>query len=511
MHTYSNPIVSGMNPDPSVCRVGNDFYLVTSTFEYFPGLPIYHSTDLIHWEQIGHVLTRESQLKLPHGAPNCLGIYAPTIRYHEGTFYCVVTNVGGNPGGNFYVTTKDIYGEWSEPVHLDFGGIDPSLFFDEDGKCYYSGTDEGVFICEIDPVTGKRLGEKHYECWNGTGGNNPEGPHLYKIGGMYYLMIAEGGTELCHMVTIAKSREIYGPYEECPWNPILTNRCTEQPIKAIGHADLVEDTKGNWWAVCLGNRPIAYPFRHVMGRETMLVPVKWQDGWPVMGVDGHVPETISVEQFAGEPTVFGKYYVPGSDFEDDFSGDKLHVSWNTIYNQVDGLYRLNNNSLYLHGNEAPISSDDCKAMLVRRQEHFDFDAAMYLSFIPEEGEEAGIAIYMNNRHHYELALTKERGETVLILRRQIGSLQAVEQRIPYAGSEVVLQLNGRRNFYGFSYSTDGTEFHYAGGGESQYLSTEAGGCFTGNFIGIYASGNGKEAKNDAVVTRFSYRAVRENI
>ena len=136
---YTNPIISGFNPDPSICRVGEDFYLVSSSFEYFPGIPLYHSTDLVHWEQIGHVLTRESQLKLPKGAPNCLGIYAPTIRYHEGVFYCIVTNVGGNPGGNFFVTTTDIYGEWSEPVYLEFGGIDPSLFFDDDGKAYYTG------------------------------------------------------------------------------------------------------------------------------------------------------------------------------------------------------------------------------------------------------------------------------------------------------------------------------------------------------------------------------------
>jgi len=504
---YTNPIVSGFNPDPSICRVGKDFYLVTSTFEYFPGLPIYHSTDLIHWEQIGHVLTRESQLKLPLGAPNCIGIYAPTIRYHEGKFYCVVTNVGGKPGDNFFVTTEDIYGEWSEPVWLDFEGIDPSLFFDEDGRCYYTGTDTGIYICEIDKVTGKRLGEKQY-AWNGTGANNPEGPHLYKINGWYYLMIAEGGTELCHMVTIARSKHVYGPYEECPWNPILTNRGTELPIKAIGHADLVEDSNGNWWAVCLGNRPIAYPFRHIMGRETMLAPVVWKEDWPVAGVDGHVPEEITVEHFAGEMTPQTNNYVPGSDLEDDFSGDKLHVSWNFIYNPVERLIHLDNKGLCLHGAAAPISGDDYKTILVRRQEHFDFEATMKLSFVPGEGEEAGLCIYMNNRHHYEIALTNAAGERCIILRRQIGSLKAVEAKVPYAGTEVILKLSGKKDFYSFSYSTDGREFTELGGGESQYLSTEAGGCFTGNFIGMYASGNGKEAENDAHVTRFTYRSLK---
>lgn len=508
---YNNPIISGMNPDPSVCRVGNDFYLVTSTFEYFPGLPLYHSTDLVHWEQIGHVLTRESQLKLPLGNPNCIGIYAPTIRYQEGKFYCVVTNVGGKPGDNFFVTTEDIYGEWSDPVYLDFEGIDPSLFFDEDGKCYYIGTDTGIYICEIDKVTGKRLGEKHYECWNGTGANNPEGPHLYKINGWYYLLIAEGGTELCHMVTIARSREIFGPYESCPWNPILTNSRTGLPIKAVGHADFVEDIHGNWWSVCLGNRPIAYPFRHIMGRETMLVPVTWENDWPRVGVDGHVPEEVEVEQLAGEPTQDTGRYVPGSDMEDCFDGEKLHVSWNTVYNPVEGLISLTDKGLCLKGAAASLDKDEYKTLLVRRQEHFDFDATMELSFAPGEREEAGICIYMNNRHHYEAALTKLEGKQYLILRRQIGTLKAVEAKMPYEGTEVVLRLNGRREAYHFSYSTDGSTFTEMGGGESQYLSTEAGGCFTGNFIGLYASGNGKKAEQAAYVKRFTYRAVTDSL
>ncbi len=504
---YTNPIISGFNPDPSVCRVGKDFYLVNSTFEYFPGLPVYHSTDLVHWEQIGHVLTRESQLKLPLGAPNRIGLYAPTIRYHEGKFYCIVTNVGGNPGGNFFVITEDIYGEWSEPVYLDLEGIDPSLFFDEDGRCYYTGTDTGVYICEIDKDTGRRLGEKQY-AWNGTGANNPEGPHLYKIDGWYYLMIAEGGTELCHMVTIARSKTVYGPYEECPWNPVLTNSRTGLPIKAVGHADLVEDNNGNWWAVCLGNRPIGYPFLHTMGRETMLVPVTWKDGWPEMGIDGHVPEEIAVECFAGEPTPETGRYVPGSDFEDDFSADKLHVSWNYIYNPAEHLIRLDNKTLCLHGAAASISCDDCKTMLVRRQEHFEFEAAMWLSFEPAEGEEAGLCIYMNNKHHYEIALTKSEGEQCLILRRQIGKLKAVEAKVPYDKREVVLKLAGKREEYLFSYSSDGKEFCPLGGGESRYLSTEVGGAFTGNMIGLYASGNGKEAKTDAYITKFTYKEVK---
>lgn len=505
---YTNPIVTGCNPDPSVCRVGNDYYLVNSTFEYFPGLPIYHSTDLIHWEQIGHVLTRESQMTLPVGAPNRYGLFAPTLRYHNGKFYCVVTNVNvDETSKNFYVTTDDIYGEWSEPITLDFDGIDPSFFFDEDGKCYYTGTDGGgVFICEVDIETGKRVGEKTHS-WNGTGGNNPEGPHLYKINGWYYLMIAEGGTELCHMVTIARSKNVYGPYEECPWNPILTNSRTLLPLKAIGHADLVQDINGKWWAVCLGNRPTGYPFHHVMGRETMLVPVTWKEDWPVMGVNGRVFDEMEVECFAGEPTPNTGRYIPGSNFEDDFSGDKLHLSWSYIYKPDETMISLTDKGLRLHGAAASVCEDTYKTILVRRQEHFDFEAVMNLSFAPAEGEEAGLSIYMNNQHHYDIALTKLDGEQCLIIRRQIGKLKAMEAKVPYDEKEVVLKLNGSKEEYALSYSKDGNEFTILGSGESQYLSTEVGGCFTGNMIALYASGNGKEAENDAYVTKFVYKAL----
>ena len=190
---YQNPILSGFHPDPSICRVGKDFYLVTSSFEYFPGIPIFHSRDLVHWEQIGHCLTRNSQVHLVTGAPNCLNIYAPTIRYHEGTFYVVVTNVTGDNHGNFIVTATDPAGEWSEPIPLPFAGIDPSLFFDDDGKVYYLGTDGGIYLSQLDIATGEAIGETH-ALWQGTA-NNPEGPHLYKINGMYYLLLAQGGDQ----------------------------------------------------------------------------------------------------------------------------------------------------------------------------------------------------------------------------------------------------------------------------------------------------------------------------
>ena len=283
---YRNPVIPGFHPDPSVVRVGDDFYLVTSSFEFFPGVPIFTSRDLVHWRQLGHVLTRESQLPLQKARPSG-GIYAPTLRYHDGTFYMITTNVDG--GGNFLVTAKDPAGPWSEPVWLpDFGGIDPSLFFDDDGTVYLTGQGSGspgqprgIYQTTLDVKTGKLLGPLRL-VWDRTGTRYPEGPHLYKIRGRYYLMIAEGGTEYGHMVTIARSDSPWGPFEACPRNPILTHRQTENdmPVQGTGHADLVEAADGSWWMVFLAFRPVSGYWHH-LGRETFLAPVTWDaDGWP---------------------------------------------------------------------------------------------------------------------------------------------------------------------------------------------------------------------------------------
>ncbi len=503
---YQNPILPGFHPDPSICRVGEDYYLVTSTFEYFPGIPIYHSRDMLHWEQIGHCLTRNSQITLVMGAPNCINIYAPTIRYHEGKFYVIVTNVTGDNRGNFIVTADDPAGEWSDPLPLPFEGIDPSLFFDDDGRVYYLGTDYNIYLHELNLKTGEPIGEKHY-LWQGTGANNPEGPHLYKINGMYYLLIAQGGTEMCHMAAIARSRSILGPYESCPHNPVLTNIGQCLPIKAAGHADLVEDSTGSWWAVCLGNRPTGYPFRHIMGRETMLVPVTWKNGWPLFGANGAVLPEFEVETKLAEFHPAG--YVPGSAVNDDFSGAKLHPSWNYIYNPVDGLVHLTENGLQLCGS-AGLSEDKPKAWLGRRQEHFNCVAETTLRFVPErDGDEAGLSIYMNPGHHYEIVRTRQDGRHVILLRRRIGSLSACENVIACDSEQVTLRLICDRDRYAFAFAAADGEMRPMGCGETNYLSTEAGGCFTGNYIALFASGNGEKMAKSALFTAFSYQPVQE--
>lgn len=501
---YSNPILPGFHPDPSICRVGDDFYLVTSTFEYFPGIPVFHSRDLIHWEQIGHCLTRNSQVQLVPGAPNCLNIYAPTIRWHDGVFYVIVTCVNGDNHGNFFVTASDPSGPWSDPVELPFPGIDPSLFFDDDGKVYYLGTDQTVYLSEMDIQTGSAIGERHL-IWQGTGANNPEGPHLYKINGMYYFLIAQGGTEMCHMSVIARSHSLFGPYEPCPHNPVLTNIGTSLPIKAVGHADLIDDPAGNWWAVCLGNRPLGYPFRHNLGRETMLVPVRWKNGWPIMGENGTVLPEFDTKTSLLEYIPDG--YVPGSAVYDRFCGDTLHPSWNYIYNPVSGLVTLTGSSLRLTGNAVSLSEDAPKAWLGRRQEHFCCTAEATMTFFPkQEGEEAGLTIYMNPGHHYEIAYTRMNNENFVILRRRIGSLQAIETKIPCDAQHLTFRLVCNRERYEFFFAVEGEHEKMVpvGGGEASYLTTEVGGCFTGNYIALYASGNGSDCMDSAEVTAFDY-------
>ncbi len=277
---YQNPVLRGMYPDPSVCRYQDKYYMVCSTFQYFPGVPVFESDDMVNWKQIGHCLTRPSQIELS-GIRSSGGVFAPTIRCHNGRFFMVTTN--DSIPQNFYVYTDDIYGEWSEPILVEQDGIDPSLFF-EDGKTYFisNGSDEKGVGCiqmsEIDIETGKMLTPSKV-LWHGTGGRYLESPHLYRFGEYYYLVEAEGGTEYGHMANYARSKAIWGPYESYSNNPVLTNRnLGGYQLQAAGHGDIVEDANGNWWFMHLAFRQIHkwHTFHH-LGREACLVPLYWQE------------------------------------------------------------------------------------------------------------------------------------------------------------------------------------------------------------------------------------------
>lgn len=516
---YKNPVIPGFYPDPSVCRVGEDYYLATSSFEFFPGVPLFHSKDLLNWEQIGHVLTRKSQV-LMDGATASGGIYAPTLRYHNGRFYMITTNVnelagtGQYPMLNFVVHTDDIYGEWSEPAPIDHVGIDPSLFWDDDGKCYYIGTHflsdgrQCIGQFEIDPDTGERLSEK--QClWMGDGGKYPEGPHMYKKDGRYYLMAAEGGTEWGHMETIARSDSVWGPFESCPHNPIVTNRDFQpsvletmkpgyQAIGCVGHADLVDDVNGNWWALMLGVRPSQFQLHH-LGRETMLAPVQWVDGWPV--VNGGKPIRTEME---GPETPFVRLDTSGfavqntHSFRENFTEESgLTLKWTQLRSVMAENYRLEN-GLVLTAEQDDLSSLGNPSFAGVRQQAFDAVAETELVFEPgDEKAEAGITVYHTNEHHYDLLVTKRNGRRVAILYRRVADIETLSTpvELPKNGA-VALKIVADRLHYEFF-----ANHVKVGEGSTQLLSTEAMPVsFTGCFFGLFCQGMAGEK---ARFTRFS--------
>ncbi len=496
---FKNPVIPGFHPDPSACRVGEDYYLVTSSFGYFPGVPIFRSKDLVHWRQIGYCLTRESQLPLEK-AGSSGGIYAPAIRHHDAAFYMASTNI--TAGGNFYVRAEDPSGEWSEPVWVEQGGIDPSLFFDDDGRAYFTSTGEGCIVqSEIDIKSGRLL-TKAREVWRGTGGSYPEGPHLYKINGMYYLMIAEGGTEYGHMETIARSKSPWGPFEGCPWNPILTHRSTSSPIQATGHADLVRAHDGSWWMVFLGIRPNGHPYCHHLGRETFLAPVKWtDDGWPVAGDGGMVyPET--------EADCLPLHPWEKESARDDFDSPVPGLQWNFLRNPRRDCWSLSDRPGWLKLTCTEVSLNDLAspAFLGRRQEHFDCSVTALLDFSPKyDGEEAGLTVMMNERHHYELAVTLAKGTRRVVVRRRVGDLSVMPACEKIGGDKVRLRIEADRDTYRFSYSPDGRGFKEIARAQTRYLSSEVAGGWTGVYLGMYAAaGSGAKSGSPAYFDWFDY-------
>lgn len=489
MHTYENPIIPGFYPDPSICRVGEDYYLVNSSFEFFPGVPLWHSKDLANWEQIGHVLTRQSQLPLDN-AWSSGGIYAPTIRYHDGRFYMITTNCGG--GGNFYVWTDDIYGEWSDPVWIDHGGIDPSLFWDDDGKVYYLGS--GMHQFEIDLATGKKLSEVR-KIWDGTGGRCPEGPHMYKRNGWYYLMIAEGGTEYGHMQTIARSRSVWGPFESCPRNPILTHRDDiASPFQAVGHADFVDDPDGNWWMVFHAIRPSVAQLHHI-GRETMLAPMVWdEDGWPVINGGKSVTAAMTVES-AGD-------FMGHRDWKDDFAGS-LNPRWSFLRNPHTEKYGFGAAGLALTGCADTLSNGKNPTMLITRQQQFNLRYETEIS-LSGAGGLAGLTVFHTNEHHYDLCVQPREAGCQVWLRRRVVDMEAESAPVCFDGADkLILRVDADKMKYVFFAGTDPEHLVLIGTGSTQLLSTEVMRCtFTGCFAGMFAEGD-----SQATFTYFSAKAL----
>jgi alpha-N-arabinofuranosidase len=494
LERYRNPILPGFYPDPSLCRVGDDFYLATSSFEFFPGVPIFHSRDLVHWRQIGHCLTRESQLPL-NGAIASEGIWAPTLRWQQGRFYMITTvmNSGAGVFRHFMVSAQDPAGPWSEPIVIPHpSGIDPSLLFDDDGKVYFSSNSDGIVLGEIDVKTGKFLVEPK-PVWRGSGGHSAEGAHLYKIRGTYYLLAAEGGTHTGHRVTIARSAKPYGPYESCPRNPILSHRDRNIDIKGLGHADIIEDGRGRWWMVCLGFRHVGGRWTcsqtHHLGRETFLAPLEWDaQGWPVVNKTGTLDTEMEADLLPAHP------WDP-SPARDDFDKADLGLQWNFLRNPEPGSWSLSERPgwLRLRANTQDLDSGANPAFVGRRQCHFDMQATALLDFEPAAGaDEAGLTVFANEQYHYDLYIGSKGGYKTAFLRKRVGDITQIVAALAVASGPVELQIKANADQYTFIVSSPpGAGDRTLGRALTRLVSTEVAMGFTGVYLAMFACGLGK--------------------
>ena len=500
---YMNPVIKGFFPDPSICKTEKGYYLVTSSFEYYPGVPIFHSKDLVNWEQIGNVLDRESQLPISHVGISG-GIFAPVIRYHDGLFYMITTIIPD--GKNFIVTSEDPEGSWSDPILVDMKNIDPSLLFDDDGKVYYTGTSPwdgksqpGIYQAEIDVKTGRLLTD-YQLIWTGTGGRYPEGPHLYKIGNIYYLMISEGGTETGHFVTIARSESPWGPFESCPGNPILTNHDQpySNPVQNSGHADLIQAEDGKWWLVHLAVRNVNK--HHHLGRETFLLPVEWTDeGWPIVNKDG----VSQIDIYAIPPAEQEKVNHYGEYEFDEVFGPE----WNYIRNPELKNYSLDNHKSILRLKGSSYRLDDLASptFIGIRQKDFKIDVTAKLNFQPlKDGEEAGITAFMTPEHFYTASIVRENGVNYAVSTMKIGMIKHFSGKTRMNSSEVYFRIQADSLNYSFYFSEDNKNWKLLGENYARLLSSETAGTFTGTYLGMYATGNGKECENYVEFDFFKY-------
>lgn len=552
-HIIRNPIIPGFYPDPSICRVGEDFYMVCSSFEVYPGIPIFHSRDLANWEQIGHAMTMENGF---HVDPNTYagGVMAPTIRYHQGTYYIINCNFADE--GNFIVTAKDPAGPWSAPHWLsDVPGIDASFFFDEDGKCYIMGTgnvvkrpdgtaERGIWAAEYD-IESFRLKGEPVAIWDSAlrGAGSPEAPHIYKIGEYYYLMIAEGGTEHYHAVTIARSKTVLGWYEGNPANPVMTHRQFgfDYPIGNVGHADFVDTPKGNWYAVMLASRTIEGIHKN-LGRETYICPVLWERDWPVFS-----PRTgkIEWEYPADESLPWTEY--PKETERDEFAQDELApywVFWGTPY---DDFWHISDSCLHLKclphamaedikGFGYPKKVGDCVSFLGRRQRQINFNVSLCMKFMPRGAEAAGFAVMQASNHQIrvERAVAGEeslRPDTVWQCEQQPAGTQVLRlvlstshfdmppylpdftsktyttvlAEVPWDKESVVIRLRAVGERYVFSYGENEVrELPLGGEVDGKLINPEKVGGMVGTLLGMFATSNRTESENQAAFDWFWY-------
>lgn len=501
---YQNPILAGFYPDPSICQVGDDYYLINSTFAYYPGLPIFHSKDLVNWEQIGHIIDRPEQLSYD-GVGVSHGLFAPAITYYEGTFYVVCTMIGGK--GNFVATATDPAGPWSDPVYTPFEGIDPSLFFDEDGRAWMvnNGAPEGmplydghraVWIQEFDPAAKKMVGPRKILVNGGVDlSTKPiwiEGPHLFKRNGWYYLSCAEGGTGPDHSQVILRSEYVDGPYEPWEENPILTQRnlSADAPgaVTCTGHADYVIGPDGQWWAVFLGVRPYDRGFSP-MGRETFLLPMKWtEDDWPlILSPNERVPlivpspNAVVLEQNPTAP-MSGDF-----NWRDDFVSPDLSSLWIMLREPKENWWKLDATvgTLNMIPRDEKLFERHNPSFLARRVQHNVFMATLSLEVPSEQGISAGLAVFQNEDHHYYLAVRDTDEGVLLYLERSLDdSVETIASvKLPDINS-IEVRVVGNQGKCDFDYSTDPAEWiTLARNLDATLLTSSVAGGFVGATVG----------------------------
>ncbi|MEI9806909.1 MAG: glycoside hydrolase family 43 protein [Bacteroidota bacterium] len=535
--SYTNPILGGFYPDPSICRVGDDYYLVNSSFSYFPGLPLFHSKDLVNWKQIGHAMNRPEQLNLD-GAGVSRGLFAPDITYHKGTFYIVCTLI--DKLGNFIITAKDPKGPWSNPVALpQVDGIDPSLFFDDNDKAYIlfnsippdnKSMHDGhrtIRMFELDWKNLKVTGEEKLLINGGTDmAKKPvwiEGPHIFKKDGWYYMICAEGGTGYNHSEVVFRSKSVEGPFISYENNPVLTQRqldpSRKNPVTTTGHADMIETKDGKWYAVFLGCRPYEGDYYNT-GRETFMAPVEWKDGWPVI--------------LAGNEEVKYRYPVPmpsltktvansfsgNLTYRDEFSHSSLNDRWIFLRTLRKKWYSLSERKGFLTMQLQPgtCAGKTNPSFIAHRQQNLSCTATTSLSFDPSnDDEKAGLVIFQNEQHFYFICMTfgltpQSNGPTKMVhLYQSTADSSAmkliVSQALPNTIKENIrLQVRADKDQYSFYYSYGNKPWQLlADKQDGKFLSTKDAGGFVGSVFALYATSSGKESSKKAYFDWFEYK------
>ncbi len=518
LNYYSNPILQGFYPDPSICKVEGKFYMVNSTFAYFPGIPIFESSDLVNWKQIGNVLNRPEQLNLD-GLDVSRGVFAPGIRYHNGTFYLTCTIVDGK--GNFIVTATNPSGPWSNPIWTpEIIGIDPSPFFDDNGKSYIIYNSESpdnkpeydghrtIKIVEFDTKTLKVISEPEIIINKGSKPEDKtiwiEGPHIYKVNGYYYLMAAEGGTAEGHSEVVFRSKNIKGPYVSYVNNPILTQRHLDQnrenPITSVGHADIIKDNNGDWYGVFLGCRPYDNENHYNTGRETFMVPVKWENNWPVFDLGGDIvkskyptPNNVVKQEKSFKHS--GNYT-----FKEEFDNADLGFEWLFLRTSREKWYAISDGSLQINTRSESVSNPVNPSFIGYRQQHVNGSVSSEMAFETNlENEKAGIIAFQNNAYFYYLCKSVVKGKPVIqLFQSSENSMKLLIEKPLQSTALIKLKIEAKGATYNFLYAEENEEFKILQQNvDARFLSTKKAGGFVGAIYGMYTTSLGMETENIA--------------